>query len=119
MAQLSLYFDEDAMDYDLIEPLRKRGLDVLTALEANRLGREDEDHLAFATAHGRSLYSFNIPHYCRLHGEWQFAHRTHAGIVLAQQRFPIGRQLRCILHLASAKSAEEMRDNLEFLSAWG
>ena len=107
------------MDYDLVEPLRKRGLDVLTALEAKRLGRNDEDHLAFAAARGRSLYSFNIPDYSRLHGEWHGVNRMHSGIVLAQQRFPIGRQLRCILHLASAKSAEDMRNALEFLSAWG
>jgi hypothetical protein len=119
MAQLRLYFDEDAMDYDLIEPLRARGLDVLTALEAKRLNRDDEDHLAFATEHNRSLYSFNVAHYCRLHGEWVEAQKTHAGIVIAQQRLPIGRQLRCILHLVSAKSAEEMRDSLEFLASWG
>ncbi len=107
------------MDYDLVGPLRARGLDILTALAADRLNRDDEDHLGFANEQGRSLYWFNESDYCRLHAKWLNAQMSHAGIIVAQQRLPIGRQLRCLVHLASAKSAEEMRDGLEYLSAWG
>lgn len=107
------------MDFDLIQPLRTRGLDVLTAREAKRLNRPDEDHLAFALAQFRSLYTFHVSDYCRLHAQWLEERKSHPGIVIAQQRFPIGHHMSCLLHLASAKSAEEMRDTVEYLSAWG
>jgi hypothetical protein len=43
----------------------------------------------------------------------------HAGLVLTQQhRFGIGEHLRRLLRLAATISAEEMRNRLEFLSAW-
>ena len=44
----------------------------------------------------------------------------HAGIILAQQqRYNIGEQMRRLLKLVGTKSAEKMRDHIEFLSAWG
>ena len=56
---IRIYVDEDAMDRDLVEGLRARGVDVLTALEAGMIERSDEEHLDFATREGRILYSFN------------------------------------------------------------
>jgi hypothetical protein len=40
--------------------LRARGVDVLTASEAEMINRKDEDHLATASASGRVLYTFNV-----------------------------------------------------------
>ncbi len=81
--------------------------------------RDDEEHLDFAAAQRRVLYSFNGSDYCRLQAEWVSERRSHAGIVIGRQLpFEVGRQLTSFLHLASAKSAEEMRDTLEFLNAW-
>ena len=57
---IRLYFDEDSMQYALINALRACGIDVLTALEAQRIGLSDEDYLDLATAQGRVLYSFNV-----------------------------------------------------------
>jgi hypothetical protein len=46
--------------------------------------------------------------------------RHHAGIVLIQQgRFSVGEQMRRLVRLAAARSAEDMHDHVEFLSAWG
>ena len=45
--------------------------------------------------------------------------RFHAGIVLApQQRYSGGEELRRLMRLISTVSAEEMRNRIEFLSAW-
>jgi hypothetical protein len=44
--QARLYIDEDAMDDDLVQALRLRGVDVQTALESGLVGRPDEEHLA-------------------------------------------------------------------------
>jgi hypothetical protein len=46
---LRLYLDEDSMDNALVQALRARGVDVLTAYEAGMIGRVDADHLDFAT----------------------------------------------------------------------
>jgi hypothetical protein len=67
---LALYFDEDSMDDAQIGPLRSRGLDVLTALQAGQLGREDEAQLAFATARSRILVTRNIQDFFHLHTLW-------------------------------------------------
>ncbi len=58
--RIRLYVDEDAMDKDLLQALRARGVDVLTAFETGMIERSDEDHLEFVTRKGRVLYSFNL-----------------------------------------------------------
>jgi hypothetical protein len=116
---IRLYLDEDAMDRDLIRALRARGADLLAANEVGMVEHPDEDHLEFATAQRRTIYSFNIGDYCRLHTEWLNAQRDHAGIILAGQRqFSVGEQMRRLLALNAARTAEQMRNQLEFLSAW-
>jgi hypothetical protein len=112
---IRLYLDEDTMDKALVSALRARGVDLLAAHEADMIERPDEDHLAFAAREGRGLYSFNVADYCRLQSQGQ----SPAGLILAQQqRYPVGDQMRRLLRLVSAKSAEEMRNHIEFLSAW-
>ena len=114
-----LYLDEDAMDKDLAEALRQRGVDVLTALEAGMIERPDPEHLKFAAAQGRVLYSFNVGDFAALHYDFMAHGKHHAGIVLAQQqRFSVGEQMRRLLRLIAALTAEAMQDQLEFLGSW-
>ena len=117
---IRLYIDEDAMDKDLVQALRARVVDVITALEAGMIERKDEEHLDYATVQGRVLYSFNVGDFNRLHTVYLTAGKSHAGIVLArQQRYSVGEQMRRLLRLIAARSAEEMRNQVEFLTAWG
>jgi hypothetical protein len=45
--------------------------------------------------------------------------RNHAGLILApQQRYSIGGQMRCLLRLIENKTATEMANHVEYLSAW-
>jgi hypothetical protein len=54
-----------------------------------------------------------------LHGEYMSAGRAHAGIIFGdQQRFSVGEQMRRVLRILVLRSAEEMQNNYEFLSAW-
>ncbi len=39
-------------------------------------------------------------------------------ILVAQSRFSVGEQLRRVLKLIANRSAEAMRNHIEFLSAW-
>lgn len=65
--RIKLYLDEDAMDSDLANALRLRGVDVLTALDAGMIARTDQDHLKFATLRERVLYTFNVADFAALH----------------------------------------------------
>ena len=108
------------MDGDLVEALRARGVNVTTALDSEMVEREDEAHLDFAAKRGCVLYSFNVGDFCRLHQIYMDAGKSHAGIILArQQRYSVGEQMRRLLRLIAARSAEEMGDQVEFLSGWG
>ncbi len=92
---------------------------MVTALDEGMIEREDEAHLAHAAEQGRVLYSFNVGHFHRLHTEWVQLARSHAGIILGrQQQYSIGGQMRRVLKLIATRSAEEMQNRVEFLSAW-
>ena len=115
-----LYVDEDSMDRDLVRALRARGMDVVTAQEVGMIGRSDEEHLLFATSQGRVLHSFNRGDFFRLHSQYVAEGKPHAGMVLArQQHYSVGEQMRRLLKVMALKSAADMRDHVEFLSAWG
>ena len=117
--KIRLYFDEDSMRHALVKALRMRGIDVLTALEADMIERDDSEHLDFAKEYGRVLCSFNIGDFYRLHTEYLSQGKSHTGIILSrQQRYSVGEQMRRLLKLIEAKSAEEMKNQVEFLSAW-
>lgn len=116
---IRFYLDEDSMDRDLIRALLARGVDVESVLDANRSGYPDAQQLAYAASRGRVLYSGNIGDFYQLHREYLEAQRSHSGIILVpQQRYSIGEQLRRLLRLVSSLPAEEMRNRLEFLSNW-
>jgi hypothetical protein len=108
------------MQHALVEALRVRQIDVLTALEADNIEVPDDEHLQFAAEQDRVLYSFNVGDFCRLHGEFLGAGRRHAGIVVArQQQYSVGQQMHRLLKLIATRSEEEMENQIEFLSAWG
>ena len=116
----SLYLDEDSQSSSLVQSLRARGADVITAVEAGMLGRADAEQLERAAAQGRVLYSFNVGDFYGLHTALLSQGRSHAGLILArQQQYSVGEQMRRLLKLIASRSAEEMKNQMEFLSAWG
>ena len=107
------------MDGDLLRGLRSRGIDVVTAADAGMIRRKDEEHLAWATARGRVLYSFNVGDYHEIHTEWTATGRSHAGLILAQQkRYSTGEQIRRLLRLIGSLTGEAMCNREEFLGRW-
>ena len=81
--------------------------------------KKDDEHLALAAELGSALYSFNSCDYQRIHGEWMADGRDHFGLIMGvQKKFSVGEQMRRILSLRAALSAEDMRNRLEFLASW-
>ncbi|MBI5471598.1 MAG: DUF5615 family PIN-like protein [Ignavibacteriae bacterium] len=117
---IRLYLDEDSMAHDLIAALRMRGWDVTTSREMHMNRHSDEEHLNTATQQGRVLFSFNRGDFCRIHKRYALEGKHHTGIIVAnQQQYSVGETMRRILHLAAAKTSDDMRDRVEFLSTWG
>lgn len=115
-----LYIDEDSMNRALVRALRARGVDVTTALDEGMVEREDAEHLNYATQQGRVLYSFNAGDFYDLHTTYLAQEKRHGGIILArQQHYAVGEQMRRILKLIATKSADDMENQVEFLTAWG
>jgi hypothetical protein len=119
MSRIRLYLDEDAMRRSLVFALRARNVDVLTAADAGMINRDDENHLTTAADSGRALYTYNTGDYCFLHQKWMTLGRLHAGIIVAaQQRYPLGEELRRLMRMVGSIPAEQMRNRIEFLSSW-
>jgi hypothetical protein len=110
------YIDEDAAEKRLVAGLRSAGLDVVTVGEAGLLSAPDEDQLRFAAREGRTLFSFNVSDFMRLHQEYVRNGETHSGIaVITGQRYSIGQRVRLLIELTKQFSADEMVDRIEFL----
>jgi hypothetical protein len=117
VTRLRLYLDEDSMRGSFIAALRNSKVDVMTVSEANRRAYSDEDQLIWAAPEGRVIYSFNVKDFSRLHSYFIQQNLYHAGIVaVPRQRYSVGEQLRGLLKLMESLSAEEMVNQLIFLS---
>jgi len=51
------YYTDEHVSKAVIRGLRQRGVNVLSVPEAQKLGATDEEHIAFAHAEGRVLFT--------------------------------------------------------------
>jgi hypothetical protein len=62
---------------------------------------------------------FNIRDFHQIHIDWKARERSHARIILAQQkRYSTSEQIRRPLRVVGELTAEEMRNRVEFLGRW-
>jgi predicted nucleic acid-binding protein len=118
MSLIRLFIDEDSMDQRFIKALRARGVDVITVAEVETISSSDKEQLLLATELQRVLYTFNVGDFCQLHSSYIEEKRSHAGIIISSQDYSIGEQMRRVLKLIVDKSAEDMINQLVFLSAY-
>jgi regulator of sigma D len=118
MSLLRLFIDEDSMDHRFVRALRARKVDITTVGEIGTTRFSDEDQLILAVEQQRVLYTFNVGDFCQLHSTYMSEGQTHAGIIISSQEYSIGEQMRRVLKLIATKSAEEMVNQLVFLSTY-
>ena len=109
MSKIRYYTDEHVAKA-VIRGLRQRGVDVLTVREANKLGADDEGHLAFALVEDRVIFTQDDD-FLRLASSG----KAHAGIVYTPQHTPIGEIIQGLMLIYQVLEAEEMIDNIEYL----
>ena len=116
MADIKIYLDEDVHPF-IADALRLRGWQALTTVEAQRRSSTDREQLAFATANGCALLTYNSRDFPRIHYEILAAGEHHAGIIVATQEDP-RRNVRAMLNLVATLSAEALQDGLAYLNNW-
>lgn len=107
---IRLYLDEDV--YKSVAPaLRTRGFDAVSVHDLGHYGWSDEEHLAYASAEGRAIFSFNIPDFIALHRTYLLDGKPHPGIILSKQR-SIREIIHRLLALLNRLTADEMKNQL-------
>jgi hypothetical protein len=102
---------DEHVDLAVADGLRRRGIDVTTTHDAVLLGADDLDHIAFANANGRVIFS-NDPDFLRLHDEGV----QHEGIAFChQQSRSIGQIIRGLELIWEVLEPDDMRHRVEFI----
>jgi predicted nuclease of predicted toxin-antitoxin system len=105
------YHLEEHVDFAVAEALRRRGIDVTTTADAGLISADDRNHIDFAIANGRAIFT-NDSDFLRLHDQGV----EHPGIVYChQQSRSIGEIVRALELIWEVLEAEEMRNRVEFI----
>ena len=108
--EIRYQFDE-AIPKAIVNGLRQRGVDVMTAAEADLLEASDEEHLAFAKSEARVMFCCDDD-FLRLSVE----ETEHAGIIYCHQRDrTIGQMVLGLVALWRNQTAEEIKGQVHFL----
>lgn len=75
--------------------------------------REIKEQLQKASEHGRSIFTYNVKDFVRIAKESP----KHKGVILSHQ-FPLSRLLKALNRFFNESSAEEMEDQVRWLSDW-
>lgn len=111
MAEAVRYYTDQHVPRPVVDGLRRRGIDVLTAQEAGRCGLRDPDQLAFAASENRVLVSFD-PDFLALHQ----AGTAHDGIAWCPAiKYSIGELIQMLVLLHAVIPPDEMRNHVEHL----
>ena len=109
-----LYCDED-VSAGIVENLRQRGFDVLSARDADRLHLDDAAQLAFAVAEQRALLTHNRYDFEQQHTRYLAEARPHYGIILAMRRPSDSAVVVRLLALLNSVTGEEMINQLRYV----
>jgi predicted nuclease of predicted toxin-antitoxin system len=107
---IKVYLDEN-VNLHLSTALIQQGYDAAHALTEGNRKVADEQHLQFATAHGRAVVTHNFADFARLHMEFAQRNEHHEGIILIPLRTLSELLNRLSSHLDSI-APDQQRNNL-------
>jgi len=107
---IRFYFDQH-IPSAVARGLRRRGVDILTAQEADRCGVTDQEQLLFSTSQGRVLVTFDADFI-----SLAIQGTEHAGIAFcAASKYSIGELIYVLLLVQDALQPDDMHNHIEFL----
>jgi hypothetical protein len=87
----------------------------VSSQETDLLSASDVVQLAHAASEHRAILTFNIGDFALLHEQYTAEGKEHWGIIFSN-REPIGELLRRILRLLNSVSADELKNQVRWLS---
>ena len=109
-----IYADEN-IEEAIIQGLRRRGVEIVSARERVYIGRDDEFHLLKAKQLGAVVLTHDTDFLIMVH-QWRSDGREHNGILYTHsQNLSIGECIRRVELVVHVLSEEEMRNHIEFL----
>lgn len=111
---IALYTDADVHG-KLAAMIRKHGYNARSASEEGNGKLSDQEQPEFAAAQGRALLTHNQKDFLPLHRRWQRQGKHHSGIIVSPQ-LALGELLRRMLQLLNRVAADEIRDDVKYLS---
>ena len=110
---IHLYFDED-VSAGIVENLRTRGFDVLSARDADTLGKSDDDQMLYAVSLHRAVVTHNRVDFEKQHTKFLESGMKHHGVIIARRRRD-AEVVSKLLALLDSVTAEEMQNQLRYI----
>ena len=110
---IHLYFDED-VSVGIVENLRTRGFDVLSARDADALGKSDDEQMLYAVSLRRAVVTHNRVDFEKQHAKFLESGMTHYGMIIAKRRKDADVVAK-LLALLDTVTAEEMQNQLRYI----
>jgi hypothetical protein len=111
---LHLYFDED-VSAGIVDNLRTRGFDVVSARDVNMLHKDDDAQIMFAVSQCRAIVTHNRTDFENQHRKYLESGLKHYGIIIAKRRPKDAEVVAKLLALLNIVTAEEMENQLRFV----
>jgi hypothetical protein len=107
---------DESVDRRVVDGLRRRGVDVGSAVDAGLGGATDERQLEFATTARRALLTADADHLA-IHGAWMASGRSHEGVVYFHPaRTTPGHVIREVHRIAHRVSPDDARNRVFYVS---
>jgi len=110
---IELYLDED-VDVLVADLLRSRGFKVTTTQEAEQIGKNDDEQLAYAIVQRSVLLTHNRVHFEALGREFFAIGKNHHGIIIAVRR-PAHEIVNRLLIILNHVTADEMENQIRYI----
>ena len=114
MAKLRIYTDEN-VDIRIIEGLRRRGIKAFSAIEKRMTGATDLEHFKYATDIQAVIFTHDH-HFIEIAKSIIKEGWEHWGVIFVEMhKLSIGECIKRLALYAGVLSAEEMKNQVEFL----
>ncbi len=103
-------YANESVNVAIVEGLKRRGVEVFSAKDINKLGLTDEEQIQIAKKNQAVIFTHDVD-FLRI-----AIHKQHPGIIYVhQQKLSIGECIKRLKAIAETKSAKEMRNRIIFL----
>lgn len=114
MARFKIYTDEN-VDVRVSEGLNRRGIKAFSAIKVGMIGVPDLEHFKYASDMQAAIFTHDH-HFLEIAKSLTKEDKSHCGVIFVEiNKLSVGECIRRLALYAVILSAEEMRNQIEFL----